>query len=213
MTRPVERAALAEWRRIVSETYALIRRTRIEEQYDGWRSWRQTRDQLFKGHSQSPLDEGQREVFESLNYFDHDPAWRLEATLEPAAEMALSTIELTDDGTFNYTRIGIARFDVEGVPYRLNVYWIEGYGGGLFLPFKDLTNGRTTFGGGRYLYDTIKGADLTVTAHEILLDFNYAYNPSCAYNARWVCPLTPYENSLPLEITAGELDFPGFKLT
>ena len=90
---------------------------------------------------------------------------------------------------------------------RLNLYWIEGYGGGLFLPFADATNDRETYGGGRYLYDTIKGADLGLTATEILLDFNYAYNPSCAYDARWVCPLPLAENRLPLAVRAGERVF------
>ena len=73
----------------------------------------------------------------------------------------------------------------------LAVYWLEGYGGGLWLPFADATSGASTYGGGRYLYDTIKGADLGVSERAIVLDFNYAYNPSCAYDERWSCPLSP----------------------
>jgi uncharacterized protein (DUF1684 family) len=89
----------------------------------------------------------------------------------------------------------------------LSLFWIEGYGGGLFLPFKDLTNRKETFGGGRYLYDTIKGADIGVQGQEILLDFNFVYNPSCAYNAQWYCPLAPEENALNISIAAGEKRF------
>jgi hypothetical protein len=89
----------------------------------------------------------------------------------------------------------------------LTLYWVEGYGGGLFLPFKDLTNGGKTYGGGRYLYDTIKGADLGAGNGALVLDFNYAYNPSCAYNPRWICPLPPRENALYAAVEAGELAF------
>ncbi len=84
------------------------------------------------------------------------------------------------------------------------MYWFEGYGGGLWLPFSDASSGTETYGGGRYLYDTIKGADLGIAGSEILLDFNFAYNPSCAYDDRWSCPLSPPENRLPFAVNAGE---------
>ncbi len=87
---------------------------------------------------------------------------------------------------------------------RLTLYWIEGYGGGLFLPFADRTNGAETYGGGRYVYDTIKGADLGKVGRRVVLDFNFAYNPSCAYSPRWICPLAPAENRLPFPVSAGE---------
>ena len=92
---------------------------------------------------------------------------------------------------------------------QLSLYWIVGYGGGLFLPFRDATNGDETFGGGRYLYDTIKGADLGAYWETIVLDFNFADNPSCAYNAAWSCPLPPQENRLPVAVEAGEKDWKG----
>ena len=92
---------------------------------------------------------------------------------------------------------------------RLAVYWLEGYGGGIWLPFADATSGVDTYGGGRYLYDTIKGADLGVGEREMVLDFNYAYNPSCAYDDRWSCPLSPPENRLPFAVPAGEKLPPG----
>jgi hypothetical protein len=87
---------------------------------------------------------------------------------------------------------------------RLTLYWIMGYGGGVFLPFRDATCGHSTYGGGRYLLDTIKGADLGRAGTQIILDFNYAYHPSCTYHHRWVCPLAPMENRLTVPIPVGE---------
>lgn len=88
----------------------------------------------------------------------------------------------------------------------LSVFWLEGYGGGLFLPFRDATSGGETYGAGRYLLDTIKGADLggDPARGELLLDFNLAYHPSCAYDPRWNCPLAPRENWLSVAVPVGE---------
>jgi hypothetical protein len=116
---------------------------------------------------------------------------------------------LLPEGELRYRPVATVDFSVpegttSGTTARLTLYWLEGYGGGLFLPFGDATNGKTTYGGGRYLYDTIKGADLGVTPDRIILDFNYAYNPSCAYRPKWVCPLAPRENILSFAVEAGE---------
>jgi uncharacterized protein (DUF1684 family) len=94
-------------------------------------------------------------------------------------------------------------------PVALSVFWVMGYGGGIFLPFRDQTYQKETYGGGRYLLDTIKHADLGGDSSGLVIDFNYAYNPSCAYNPRWVCPLSPIENRLSVPIRAGELNFMG----
>jgi uncharacterized protein (DUF1684 family) len=104
--------------------------------------------------------------------------------------------------------IGTISFEVNGQVVSLTLFWITGYGGGIFLPFRDLTNATDTYAGGRYLLDTIKGADLGREGDQIVIDFNFAYNPSCAYNDRWSCPLPPPENRLPVPIRAGELRFP-----
>jgi len=111
---------------------------------------------------------------------------------------------LAADGVTRFTRVARVEFAVNGIGHALALYWLEGYGGGLWLPFGDSTNGTSTYGGGRYLYDTIKGADLGASTTELVLDFNFAYNPSCTYDERWSCPLPPAENRLPLEIAAGE---------
>ena len=92
-----------------------------------------------------------------------------------------------------------------GQEVSLAVFWLTAYGGGVFVPFRDATAGATTYGAGRYLLDTVKGADLGAGPHGVLvLDFNYAYNPSCSYDPRWSCPLAPLESRIEIPIEAGE---------
>jgi len=110
------------------------------------------------------------------------------------------------------TRAARLHFELEGQAVSLSVYWLNVYGGGLFLPFRDATCPVESYGGGRYLFDTIKGSDFlpvsgAAMGERILLDFNYAYNPSCAYNSKWVCPLSPPENRLKVAVSAGEKNF------
>jgi uncharacterized protein (DUF1684 family) len=98
---------------------------------------------------------------------------------------------------------------LDGQQCTLTVFSLIGYGGGLFLPFRDATSGKETYGGGRYLFDTAKNTDgrcleITTGSPDVTIDFNYAYNPSCAYDARWACPLAPRENWLPVAVRAGE---------
>ena len=195
---------LAGWRRRVGECYAEVRRAAPVDPGAAVARFRTERDELFRSHPQSALAPSERETFRGLRYYPHDPAWRVEALVTHEVEPATVQVALGSDGTFHYTRIGMATFRLAGETHRLMLYWIEGYGGGLFLPFRDATSGKTTFAGGRYLYDTIKGADLGGDGDRLNLDFNYAYNPSCAYNARWVCPLAPDENVLGVAVQAGE---------
>ena len=96
----------------------------------------------------------------------------------------------------------VAQARADGVT--LDVSWLEGYGGGLFVPFADATSGDETFGAGRYLLDTVKGADLGVEGDRLVLDFNFAYQPWCSYDGRWACPLAPPANRLEMRIKAGE---------
>ena len=121
-------------------------------------------------------------------------------------------VVMSADESMMMTTIGQVHFIVEDEPAALSLYWLDVYGGGIFLPFKDATCPRESYGGGRYLFDTLKGSMfLPVPGAEyerhILLDFNYAYNPSCAYNDRWMCPLAPIENRLNVPIRAGELKY------
>lgn len=103
-----------------------------------------------------------------------------------------------------FVRIGWVRFLVDGTPCRLSVFWLNEYAGGIFIPFRDATSGAATYGGGRYLWDSAKGADLGTHGDELVLDFNYAYHPSCVQDPAWSCPLAPQENWLPAAIEAGE---------
>jgi uncharacterized protein len=173
------------------------------------RRFRNERDELFATHPQSAYDEEQRRAFRGLEYFPYDPEACVEAVAETNVEPGRLLIETSNEAALPMTRVGILRFNIGGDRCELALFWIDVYGGGLFLPFRDATAPAETYGGGRYLFDTVKGSDfiqLPDRAGEVrlLLDFNYAYNPSCAYNYRWSCPLAPLENRLPVSIRAGE---------
>jgi uncharacterized protein (DUF1684 family) len=203
--RDTHHLTLANWRREVTVLYGRLRQE--EDPHLAWLDFRRTRDTLFKRHPQSPLNMRQREMFNNVRYFPYNHELRIEGSIAPVSEPEMYSVDLPDEGIIRFSRIGTIHFVVTGEPTRLNLYWIEGYGGGLFLPFRDATNGHGTYGGGRYLYDTIKGADLGAGTESIMLDFNFAYNPSCAYDDRWVCPLAPPANWLPIEIKAGEKNY------
>lgn len=193
---------LLDYRRQVSELYRVLREEGDDPQVCAW--FRHQRDELFRTHPQSALDAGQKARFSGLAYYDYDPACRVVAQVDMNITPQSFRVDLGEDGLLAYWRFGRVSFELPTGAGTLSLFWLNGYGGGVFLPFGDATNKDTTYGGGRYLYDTIKGADLGATNSEIVLDFNYAYHPSCAYNPRWVCPLTPPENRLAFPIPAGE---------
>ena len=191
---------LLDWKRQIHELYASVRHEDDPER--AWLRWRQGRDDLFRDHPQSPLPPDERENFSGLSYFDYDPQARVEATFTRSRGGSIDAPGST--GTFLVARSGSLSFDLYGKPQKLEMLRIEGYGGGAFVPFRDGTSGRMTYGGGRYVLDTIKGADLGGSGDHVILDFNFAYNPSCSYDARWACPLAPPSNHLDVEILAGE---------
>jgi uncharacterized protein len=203
MTAPSNPFMLAEWRRSVASEYAAVRSGGADPE-GAARRFRAARDRLFSEHPESPIAAGRRRDWRGVAWYDYAPAWRLMGVVEAAAKRETFEISLEADGVLRCTRIGHVGFTVGGRRARLAVYWLEGYGGGIWLPFADATSGAETYGGGRYLYDTIKGADLGVGEREIVLDFNYAYSPSCAYDGRWSCPLSPAENRLAFAVPAGE---------
>ena len=193
-------AALWDWRRRVAAAYAAVRTA--PDPQAAWTAWRRERDALFHDHPQTPLDEPAGHG--ALPFFPYDPAFRFHVGWADAAGEPV-VLPAGDDG------------DVRAVPFarteglhgalggELTAYWLAGYGGGVFLPFTDATSGGDTYGGGRYLLDTIKGADLgSAPDGRTVLDFNFAYNPSCAYTPRYVCPLSPRTNRLPRPVRAGE---------
>ena len=196
---------LADWRRQVTALYGRVRQEK--DPHNAWDDFRRSRDMLFKQHPQSPFDKRQRDTFDMLHYFPYCPDLRLHGLVKPILEPRTYTVDLPAEGLLRFSQIATIHFNLTGSEAKLDLYWINGYGGGLYLPFRDATNGRDTYGGGRYLYDSIKGADLGATLEVISLDFNFAYNPSCAYNDQWACPLAPSENWLDVEIRAGEKAF------
>ena len=183
------------------ELYSQVRAT--PDPLNAWRIWRNGRDELFAQHPQSPLPVPERAGFRGLPYFDHDPSARVLATVAPIERVTLE-IQTSRDSVLRFMRFGRAGFELGGERLALELYWLEGYGGGLYVPFADATSGAGSFGGGRYLLDTVKGADLGTHGAQLVLDFNFAYNPSCAYDPRWSCPLAPQANRLPVEVRAGE---------
>ena len=193
-------------------------------------AFRAARDALFLAHPQSPLPAERRTAGPPPQWWPYDPRWRMTGTFEPAAVAgphdgaheeaaspaqgnaglaALSPIlAVPSSGPSPFTVRRIGRVHLEGplAGHSLAVLWIEGYGNGLFLPFRDATSGSQTYGAGRYLLDTVKGSDHGADpfAGTLTLDFNMAYHPSCAYDPRWVCPLAPPENRLPVAVEVGE---------
>jgi uncharacterized protein (DUF1684 family) len=192
---------LVDYRRRVGDLYRL-------RSPDALLRFRTLRDELFRTHPQSPIED--RPGFIGIDYFPPDPGFRLAGRVEwedQPSELLVDTGG--DDGVIRYHRAGALHFFFGGADHRLTLLSIAGYGGGLFLPFADATSGTTTYGGGRYLFDTIKNTDglcleVTPGSSAVVVDFNYAYNPSCAYSPAWACPLAPPENRLPFAVLAGE---------
>jgi uncharacterized protein len=197
----VNELELLDWRRRVFELYAEVRGAPDPEV--AWRRWRDVRDELFRTHPQSPLTAEGRGRFTGAGYFPYDASLRVLADVEPAVDEAREVAGSAGSST-RFRRFGLARFQLEGARQELELFWLEAYGGGIFLPFGDSTSGRETYGGGRYLLDTVKGADLGAIDGRLVLDFNFAYNPSCSYDPRWACPLTPPANRLQTAVHAGE---------
>lgn len=193
--------SLLEWKRRVFDLYSQVRAS--TDARSAWELWRAERDDLFATHEQSPLTDEVRSSFDGLDYFDYDPDMRVPGRLAPS-EHEHYDIGTSDGSTYRFTRFATVSFELPQGPQSLEVYWLSGYGGGVFLPFRDATAGQETYGAGRYLLDTVKGSDLGGADGTLVLDFNFAYNPSCSYDPRWVCPLAPPPNRLDIRIEAGE---------
>jgi uncharacterized protein len=195
---------LADWRRRVSAMYEAARIEAPRDAAAASDSWRRTRDELFRSHPQSPLPERLRPGFAGLAYFEYEPSYRVTAEVRPTEPQTLR-LDVSTGDPVAFLRVGSCAFSVRDAACTLDLFWLEGYGGGLFLPFRDGSSGADTYGAGRYLLDTVKGADLgTDDRGRLVLDFNFAYNPSCAYDPIWSCPLAPSANRLPVQVGAGE---------
>jgi uncharacterized protein (DUF1684 family) len=203
---------LLDFRRRVHALYARVRAD--TDPAHAFAAWVAERDDLHARHPQSALPAARRDGFGGLSYFDHDPAGRYLLDTVKGADLVLAEVHPTErrhydvpssDGeTMSFERFAVARFVLAGEDCALELYWLTAYGGGLFVPFADATAGAETYGAGRYLLDTVKGADLGLQDGRLVLDFNLAYNPSCSYDPRWTCPLAPPPNRLGAAVRMGE---------
>lgn len=208
---------LTDWRRRVAALFETWRADSAVDPVAATNAFRAAKDRLFAEHPQSPLLPEDRAGFTGLDYWPYDPAYRMTVALEPveggagphsdsASDRRPLTSPASGPGAIAFRRV--ARLSLKGPldGHSLAVFWIEGYGGGLFLAFRDTTSGNETYGAGRYLLDTVKSADHggDPDGGTLVLDFNLSFHPSCAYDPRWSCPLAPPENRLPVPVPAGE---------
>lgn len=188
---------LLDWRRQVLSLYDGVR----AELYPhvAHAGWAAVREQLFATHPCSPV--AGRSGFAGLPVADYDPEWRAVVRLEEAAPQRIE-VPTSTDGVVPFDRLGQLR-----TPWGvLDVWELATYGGGIWVPVRDGGSGSLSYGGGRYLYDTVKGADLGTTADaELVVDLNFLYAPSCAHDPRWSCPLPPPGNVLDVAVPVGEL--------
>jgi uncharacterized protein (DUF1684 family) len=204
---------LADWRRRIAELYAEVRRVSLTDPAAAHATWRTEREALYRGHPASPVPSAERDAFRALHWPYRD-AWRHEAALEPSAVRppdgpvdgsAIFIVPASTGEPPPLELAGSVSLDLPGGQVRLLVMRLLDYAGGIFLPFGDATNGDVTYAAGRYLLDTAKDADLGATADgRLVLDFNFAFQPSCAFDPRWACPLAPPESRLAIAIEAGE---------
>jgi uncharacterized protein (DUF1684 family) len=196
---------LVDWRRRVGDLYRITGP-------DALTRFRRGRDELFRSHPQSPIEPEERASFAGLRYFEPDPAYRVNARVESGDGSELVIDTGGEDGAVRYRRVGVLNFALAGQTCRLTILGLVQYAGGLFVPFRDATSGHETYGGGRYLFDTAKNTDGHVFdvkpgSLDVVIDFNFAYNASCAYSPRWACPLAPPENHLRVAVRAGEMNY------
>ena len=196
----MDRRSIADFRMRVADLYASVRRSGVSEA--SWRWWRGRRDDLFRTHAESPVapvpDDWQGQPF-----WDYDPTWHLLGDVVPGDEGSAIEIHQESGIVERFDHAGVVRFERHGSTFELPIYWAASYAGGWFLPFRDSTSGTETSGSGRYLLDQAKAAHLGEVDGRLVLDFNFAYHPSCVWG-HWVCPLPRPESSLPVAVHAGE---------
>jgi hypothetical protein len=197
---------LLDYRRRVFVLYEEVRRLSRTDPARAHEHWRAGRDALLGGHPQSALAPEDRARFQGLRYYPYDPRFRFTAAV--AAEASGERFEVaTSTGEAMWLRsIGRLELPIGTLP----LFWIDVYGGGIFVPYRDATSGSATYGGGRYVLDTVKGADLGSTDDgRLVVDLNFSYHPSCHYHHRWSCPLAGPESRLAVAVEAGEMSWEG----
>jgi uncharacterized protein (DUF1684 family) len=197
---------LLDYRRRVFALYDEVRRLSRADPARAHETWRAARDELFGRHPQSAIAAEDRERFRGLRYFPYDPRFRFTAALEAEPSGDRLEVQTSTGEAIWLRRIGRVELPVGTLP----VFWIDVYGGGIFVPFRDGTSGNATYGGGRYVLDTVKGADLgSADGGRLVVDLNFAYHPSCHYDYRWSCPLAGADSRLAVAVEAGEMSWEG----
>jgi len=205
---------LADWRRRIAALYVEVRERAAADPRVAWERWRAVREALYREHPQSPVPAAEREAFWA-RHWPYDPALRfaveVELAVEPMPEAGGAgaafppALPMSTGTPLDFRRIGQVSVPFPAGTRTLGLFWMAGYAGGLFLPFRDATNGHETYGAGRYLLDAAKSADLGAEPDgRLILDFNFAFQPSCAFDPAWACPLAPPENRLEIRVEAGE---------
>lgn len=169
--------------------------------------WQKEMNADFKDATKSPLKDKDRKKFIGLDFFAFDSIYVVEAKLTRTPDEKPFKMKTTTDRLPNYVKFGVISFELKGKTHELNIYQNldllkkEGYEDYLFLPFLDNSNGETSYGGGRYVEARIPEGDI------ITINFNEAYNPYCAYNEKYSCPIVPRENYLNVKVEAGVMVF------
>jgi len=196
----VSATSLLDWRRRVAAIYAEIRAT--PQPAIAHRAWQSARNELLATHPQSPVPPADRAAFTGVPVAPYDPGLRFHAEVDTRVAPARIEVSTGTDGVVPFERAGVVHLPGIG---DLDVWWLASYGGGIFLPIRDTRDDGATYPGGRYVLDTVKGADLGGDDGYLVVDLNFAYNPSCAYDPAWACPLAPPGNRVPVPVNAGEL--------
>jgi uncharacterized protein len=192
--------AVLDWRRKVAAMYADVRANPDLEA--AHRAWQQARNHLLASHQESPVPLAERATFTGVPVAPYDPLLRFTARVDTDVDPVRIEVSTGTDGIVAFERAGVAHLPGVG---DLDVWWLTSYGGGIFVPIRDTRADGATYPGGRYVIDTVKGADLGGDDGRLVLDLNFAYNPSCAYDPAWACPLAPPGNVVPVAVNAGEL--------
>ncbi|WP_425145235.1 DUF1684 domain-containing protein [Deinococcus sp.] len=197
---------LLDWRRRLSDLYAEVRRLSRDDPQAAHAHWQAVRNELFARHPQTPLTAQARADFRALPVWPYDPAYSFSAAVQTDLPPEQFVVQTSAGHDMPLVRVGRVALQNEHHDLgSLDVYWTQVYGGGLFVPFRDAGSGHSSYGGGRYLLDTVKSADLgSLPGGQLVLDFNFAYHPSCFYDPQWSCPLAPPQNHLSAEVRAGE---------
>ena len=169
--------------------------------------WQKSQNEKFKDTEKSPLTEKGLEKFDHLEFFDYNSKYVIKAKLTYTPFSSPFKMKTTTDRLPEYKKFAIASFELDGVKCELSLYQNtelitkKGYENYLFIPYNDLTNGSGSYGGGRYIDVEKSGSD------DIIINFNKSYNPYCAYNPKYSCPIPPRENTLNVKIKAGVLSY------